>query len=142
MLGNGRGKLLLQVLLTASSFLLHSPLARCQNAAPASAPAAVQAGPMPDVRALADFEIVEVHGAGGEPPYLVRFDDGHTGLVFPGPDAVVLLGGQVGAKRADLEVGHLVEVGRKRDQRVACGERVGQLGAGELAVKSGHWRCS
>lgn len=34
-------------------------------------------------------EIVEVHGKGGEPPYLVRFDDGHTGLVFPGPDAVV-----------------------------------------------------
>lgn len=34
-------------------------------------------------------EIVEVHGAGGAPPYLVRFDDGHTRLVFPGPDAVV-----------------------------------------------------
>jgi hypothetical protein len=34
-------------------------------------------------------EIVEVKGAGGAPPYLVRFDDGHTGLVFPGPDAVV-----------------------------------------------------
>lgn len=34
-------------------------------------------------------EIVEVHGKAGEPPYLVRFDDGHTGLVFPGPDAVV-----------------------------------------------------
>ena len=34
-------------------------------------------------------EIVEVHGAGGAPPYLVRFDDGHTGLCFPGPDAVV-----------------------------------------------------
>jgi hypothetical protein len=32
-------------------------------------------------------EIVEVRGAGGEPPYLVRFDDGHTGLVFrPGRD--------------------------------------------------------
>ena len=29
-------------------------------------------------------EIVEVRGAGGEPPYLVRFDDGHTALVFPG----------------------------------------------------------
>ncbi len=28
-------------------------------------------------------EIVEVRGAGGEPPYLVRFDDGHTSLVFP-----------------------------------------------------------
>ena len=34
-------------------------------------------------------EIVEVHGKAGEPPYLVRFDDGHTGLVFPGPDALV-----------------------------------------------------
>ena len=31
-------------------------------------------------------EIIEVRGAGGEPPYLVRFDDGHTSLVFPGPD--------------------------------------------------------
>ena len=29
-------------------------------------------------------EIVEVRGAGGEPPYVVRFDDGHTALVFPG----------------------------------------------------------
>ena len=34
-------------------------------------------------------EIVEVRGKAGEPPYLVRFDDGHTGLVFPGPDALV-----------------------------------------------------
>jgi hypothetical protein len=34
-------------------------------------------------------EIVEVRGSAGEPPYLVRFDDGHTRLVFPGPDAVV-----------------------------------------------------
>jgi hypothetical protein len=34
-------------------------------------------------------EIVEVRGQGGAPPYLVRFEDGHTGLVFPGPDAVV-----------------------------------------------------
>jgi hypothetical protein len=34
-------------------------------------------------------EIIEVRGAGGEPPYLVHFDDGHTGLVFPGADAVI-----------------------------------------------------
>lgn len=34
-------------------------------------------------------EIMEIHGSSGEPPYVVRFDDGHTGLVFPGPDAVV-----------------------------------------------------
>jgi len=34
-------------------------------------------------------EIVEIRGAGGEPPYLVSFEDGHMGLVFPGPDAVI-----------------------------------------------------
>jgi hypothetical protein len=34
-------------------------------------------------------EIMEVHGAAGAPPYLVRFEDGHTGLCFPGPDAVI-----------------------------------------------------
>ena len=32
-------------------------------------------------------EIVEVRGGEGGPPYLVRFDDGHERLVFPGPDA-------------------------------------------------------
>jgi hypothetical protein len=34
-------------------------------------------------------KILEVHGTSGEPPYLVRFEDGHECLVFPGPDAVV-----------------------------------------------------
>lgn len=34
-------------------------------------------------------EIVEVRGADGTPPYLVRHPDGHESLVFPGPDAVV-----------------------------------------------------
>jgi hypothetical protein len=34
-------------------------------------------------------EIIEVKGPSGTPPYLVRFEDGHEGLVFPGPDAVV-----------------------------------------------------
>ena len=34
-------------------------------------------------------EIVEIRGAAGSPPYQVRFDDGHTCLVFPGPDAIV-----------------------------------------------------
>ena len=37
-----------------------------------------------------DAEILEVHGEKGEPPYLVQWsDDGHEGLVFPGPDAAV-----------------------------------------------------
>ena len=34
-------------------------------------------------------EIIDVRGAAGAPPYLVRFDDGHERLVFPGPDAVI-----------------------------------------------------
>ncbi|GAA4089923.1 DUF1918 domain-containing protein [Nonomuraea soli] len=34
-------------------------------------------------------EIIEIRGPDGGPPYLVRFDDGHTGLVYPGPDAVI-----------------------------------------------------
>ncbi|MFF3003802.1 DUF1918 domain-containing protein [Kitasatospora sp. NPDC057940] len=31
-------------------------------------------------------EIVEVRGIDGEPPYVVRFEDGHEGLIYPGPD--------------------------------------------------------
>jgi Domain of unknown function (DUF1918) len=34
-------------------------------------------------------EIVEVRGANGSPPYLVRFPDGHESLVYPGPDCVI-----------------------------------------------------
>jgi hypothetical protein len=34
-------------------------------------------------------EIIEVRGEGGAPPYVVRYPDGHEGLVFPGPDCVV-----------------------------------------------------
>lgn len=34
-------------------------------------------------------EIIEIRGAEGRPPYVVRFDDGHEQLVYPGPDAVV-----------------------------------------------------
>ncbi|HLZ38636.1 MAG TPA: DUF1918 domain-containing protein [Mycobacteriales bacterium] len=37
-----------------------------------------------------DAEILEVRGGDGAPPFLVQWsDDGHVGLVFPGPDAVV-----------------------------------------------------
>jgi len=36
-----------------------------------------------------DGEVIEVRGKDGEPPYLVRWSDGHEGLVFPGAGAVV-----------------------------------------------------
>lgn len=34
-------------------------------------------------------QIIEIRGADGEPPYLVRFRDGYTSLVIPGPGAVI-----------------------------------------------------
>jgi hypothetical protein len=34
-------------------------------------------------------EIIEVRGENGNPPYLVRFPDGHESLLYPGPDCVV-----------------------------------------------------
>jgi hypothetical protein len=34
-------------------------------------------------------EILEVRGANGEPPYRVRFADGHETLLYPGPDSFV-----------------------------------------------------
>ncbi|WP_081882112.1 DUF1918 domain-containing protein [Cryobacterium sp. MLB-32] len=34
-------------------------------------------------------EVTEIRGTDGGPPYLVRFDDGHETMVFPGPDFVV-----------------------------------------------------
>ena len=33
--------------------------------------------------------IIEVHGADGAPPYLVRWEDGHESVYFPSCDAVV-----------------------------------------------------
>jgi uncharacterized protein DUF1918 len=37
--------------------------------------------------------VIEVHGANGTPPYLVRWlDNGHESLCFPGPDARVEIG--------------------------------------------------
>lgn len=37
-----------------------------------------------------DGEVLEVQGADGGPPYLVRWSDGHEGLTYPGPDAHVV----------------------------------------------------
>ncbi len=37
--------------------------------------------------AVRDGEVIEVRGPDGQPPYLVRWSDGHEGLVYPGPDA-------------------------------------------------------
>jgi hypothetical protein len=36
-----------------------------------------------------EAEIIEVRGANGGPPYMVRFDDGHESLIYPGADAEI-----------------------------------------------------
>jgi hypothetical protein len=41
-----------------------------------------------------DGEVLEVKGANGEPPYLVRWADGHTGLMYPGPGSVLRVEGE------------------------------------------------
>jgi hypothetical protein len=33
--------------------------------------------------------VLEVRGSDGGPPYLVRWNDGHTGLLYPGPGSVL-----------------------------------------------------
>jgi len=33
--------------------------------------------------------VVEIHGAHGAPPYLVRYGDGREALIVPGPDCTV-----------------------------------------------------
>lgn len=38
-------------------------------------------------------EVLDVRGVDGQPPYQVRFDDGHEALIFPGSDVEVLSGG-------------------------------------------------
>jgi Domain of unknown function (DUF1876)/Domain of unknown function (DUF1918) len=35
-----------------------------------------------------DGEVLEVRGSDGGPPYTIRWSDGHTGLVYPGPGVV------------------------------------------------------
>jgi hypothetical protein len=40
--------------------------------------------------AVRQGEVVEVRGADGGPPYVVKWSDGHEGLVYPGADAHVV----------------------------------------------------
>lgn len=48
----------------------------------------VMAGEQVD-RPTRDGEVLEVRGVDGAPPYLVRWSDGHTGLLYPGPGSVL-----------------------------------------------------
>lgn len=47
-------------------------------------------------RPTRDGEIIEVRGRDGAPPYLVRWSDGHTGLLYPGPGSVLRVSHETG----------------------------------------------
>lgn len=65
--------------------------------------------------ATRDGEVLEVRGADGDPTYLVRWSDGHTGLLYPGPGSVLRVGHEheqvVGppAEPSEVSVDGLVE---------------------------------
>ncbi len=40
-------------------------------------------------QATRDGEVIEVRGKDGAPPYLVRWADGRTGLLYPGPGSIL-----------------------------------------------------
>lgn len=40
-------------------------------------------------RPTREGQVLEVRGPDGGPPYLVRWHDGHTGLLYPGPGSVL-----------------------------------------------------
>ncbi|MCU1601203.1 MAG: putative signal-transduction protein with domain [Frankiales bacterium] len=43
-------------------------------------------------------EVVEVRGQDGRPPYLVRWEDGHQALCYPGPETRISHEGQLAAE--------------------------------------------
>ena len=44
-----------------------------------------------------DGEVLETRGPDGGEPFLVRWSDGHTGLIYPGPGSVLRIGPGPGA---------------------------------------------
>ena len=38
---------------------------------------------------LREGEVIETRGQEGQPPYVVRWSDGHEGLLYPGPGSVL-----------------------------------------------------
>lgn len=45
-------------------------------------------------RPTRDGEVLEVRGADGGPPYLVKWSDGHEALLYPGPGSVLRVSGE------------------------------------------------
>lgn len=77
---------------------------------------------------LREGEVVEARGGDGQPPYVVKWSDGHEGLIYPGPGAVLRV------TSADRPIGQLAapadpqaeaaEPGPAAEHRAPSGERL------------------
>jgi len=65
-----------------------------------------------------DGEVLEVKGSDGGAPYTVRWSDGHTGLVYPGPGAVMRVESGAGTSGAAGGAGDAVTSGQAKTWRV------------------------
>lgn len=83
-----------------------------------------------------DGVVLEVRGKDGEPPYLVRWADGHTGLMYPGPGSVLR-----------VEAEHATIAAAETSQSSAATVMAGAVAAGAVEptlphVKEWHVRVS
>ena len=67
-----------------------------------------------------DGEVLEVRGEDGEPPYLVRWADGHTGLLYPGPGSILRVGPEP-EHAASASVGATTETSQASADRSVAG---------------------
>lgn len=61
-------------------------------------------------------EVLEARGADGGPPYVVRWEDGHTSTMFPGPGSVLRVA--EGAAETHAEPSAVPQEGRLREWTV------------------------
>ena len=63
-------------------------------------------------------EVLEARGADGGPPYVVRWEDGHTSTMFPGPGAVLKVTEAASAPTSGEELVARPELGTLREWSV------------------------
>lgn len=81
-----------------------------------------------------DGEVLEVRGPDGGPPYVVRWADGRTGLIYPGPGAVLRLSAPDDQEAAATTPAHPTSGAADQAQQVRPREwqvRVSLLEAGD-----------
>jgi len=69
-----------------------------------------------------DGEVLEVKGPDGGAPYTVRWSDGHTGLVYPGPGAVMRVESAAGGPERSEESAPVTKTWRVQVSVVEAGD--------------------